>query len=209
MQPVPMAENPLTELQVEVLRIFFSLAESDGFVLAGGAGLAAVGLSERRTEDLDLFTSRASVEAAADALEADLLHRSCHVVRIHDTPTFRRLAVTTHDHAEVLVDLARDSGPLDAPTITAFGPTYPAVELAARKLLALFGRAALRDFIDVATVSAAFDRCELIELARRIDAGFDEYVLTEMIQMLVRYSDDEIREYGADPDRLRSFFAEW
>lgn len=204
-----MAENPLTDLQVEVLQVFFSLPESDGFVLAGGAGLVAVGLSERRTEDLDLFTSRVSVELAADALESALLHRSWRVVRIHDRPTFRRLAVTTHDHAEVLVDLARDSGPLDAPTITAFGPTYPAVELAARKLLALFGRAALRDFIDVATVAAVFDRSELIDLARRIDAGFDEHVLAEMVEMLVRYSDDEIREYGADPADLRAFFANW
>jgi len=50
----------------------------------------------------------------------------------------------------------------------------------------LFGRAALRDFIDVATVSAAFDRSDLIDLARRIDAGFDEY--------------------GANPAELRAFF---
>ena len=165
-----MAENPLTDLQVEVLRMFFSLPESDGFMLAGGAGLVAVGLSERRTEDLDLFTSGVSVELAADALEAASLRRSWQVIRIHDSPTFRRLVVTTHGDAEVLIDLARDSDPLDAATITAFGPTYPPIELAARKLLALFGRAALRDFIDVATVSDAFDRSDLIDLARRIDA---------------------------------------
>ena len=30
-----------------------------------------------------------------------------------------------------------------------------------------------------------------------------------MIEMLVRYSDDEIREYGADPAELRAFFANW
>ena len=35
-------------------------------MLAGGAGLVAVGLSERRTEDLDLFTTRVSVELSAD-----------------------------------------------------------------------------------------------------------------------------------------------
>jgi hypothetical protein len=204
-----MAENVLTDLQVELLQVFFSLPESEGFLLAGGAGLVAVGLSERRTEDLDLFTTRVSVELAADALEAALLDRSWRVARIHDTPTFRRLVVTTPDDAEVLVDLARDSGPLDAATVTTFGPTYPAVELAAHKLLALFGRAALRDFIDVATVSVVFDRSELIDLARRIDAGFDENVLAEMVEMLGRYSDDEIREYGADPAELRAFFTNW
>ena len=96
-----------------------------------------------------------------------------------------------------------------AATRTTCGPTSPAVELAARKLLALFGRAALRDFIDVATVSTAFQRSELIDLARRIDAGFDENVLAEMVEMLVRYTDDDIREYGADPAELRAFFANW
>ena len=203
-----MAESPLTDLQVEVLRMFFSLPESDGFILAGGAGLVAVGLSERRTEDLDLFTSGATVEFAADALELAMMGREWQVARIHDAPTFRRLAVTT-PLAEVLVDLARDSGPLEAATITSFGPTYPPAELAARKLLALFGRAALRDFIDVATVSAAFDVSELIDLARRIDVGFDEFVLAEMIGMLDRYTDDDIREYGADPAVLRAFFGDW
>ncbi len=148
-----MAENPLTDLQVDVLRVFFSLAESDGFVLAGGAGLVAVGLSERRTEDLDFFTSRVSVELAADALEVAMVKRSWNVVRIHDTPTFRRLAVTTHDHAEVLVDLARDSGPLDAPTITAFGPTSPGGRAAAQVARAFDARCAAVTCIDVATAS--------------------------------------------------------
>ena len=166
-----MSEHPLSDLQIEVLRMFFSMPESDGFILAGGAGLVAVGLSERRTEDLDLFTSRVSVEAAADALEAAMRSRAWQVVRIHEAPTFRRLAVNTEQGLDVLVDLARDSEPLEAATITPLGPTYAPIELAARKLLALFGRAALRDFIDVATVAVAFDVSELIALAQRIKNG--------------------------------------
>lgn len=121
-----MVENPLTELQVEVLRIFFSLPESDGFMLAGGAGLVAVGLSEPHRGSRSLHESRvgragsgrAGGGAAASLLAGGQDSRHADV---------RRLAVTAHDHAEVLVDLARDSGPLDAPTITSFGPTYPAV----------------------------------------------------------------------------------
>ena len=85
----------------------------------------AIGLSERRTEDLDLFTSRTSVEAVADALEAAMLGRAWEMGRIRDTPAFCRLAVTPPKNAEVLVGLARDSGPLGAATITALGPTWP------------------------------------------------------------------------------------
>jgi len=44
-------------LQREILRLFFELPESSGFVLAGGAALIANGLSERPTQDVDLFSS--------------------------------------------------------------------------------------------------------------------------------------------------------
>jgi len=45
----------LTEFQVEVSRLFFSLPASDGFLLAGGGALLASGLSQRPTRDLDFF----------------------------------------------------------------------------------------------------------------------------------------------------------
>ncbi|MGH3951493.1 MAG: hypothetical protein ACRDSE_20645 [Pseudonocardiaceae bacterium] len=53
------AENPgaLTAFQVEVTQVFFSLPESAGFLLAGGAALAAQHLTTRPTQDLDLFTA--------------------------------------------------------------------------------------------------------------------------------------------------------
>lgn len=108
----------------------------------------------------------------------------------------------------MLVDLALDSAPLSTATITPLGPTYPPKELAARKILALFGRAALRDFVDVATVADRYDRAELLRLAAAIDEGFDLSVLREMITALDRFEDDEIREF-TDPEPLRAFFAEW
>lgn len=52
-----MADSTLTELQRLVLDAFFALPEADGFVLAGGAALVASGLSERPTQDVDLFGS--------------------------------------------------------------------------------------------------------------------------------------------------------
>lgn len=70
-----------------------------------------------------------------------------------------------------MVDLAQDAGPLAEPTITTVGPTYPAPELAARKVLALFDRAALRDFVDVDRVSGAYPKELLIEIAGSIDDG--------------------------------------
>ena len=128
-----MTDSALTELQRLVLELFFALPESHGFVLADGAALVASGLTERPTQDVDLFGSdlATGIASAADALEAACADRGWTTERIRDTATFRRLVVRSPDD-ELLVDLAIDSPPLGAPTITAVGPTYPPEELASR-----------------------------------------------------------------------------
>ena len=47
----------LTDFQLKVTRLFFSLPASKGFLLAGGAALLAQHLTTRPTEDLDFFTA--------------------------------------------------------------------------------------------------------------------------------------------------------
>ena len=47
----------LTDFQLEVTGLFFSLPASKGFLLAGGAALLAQHLTTRPTEDLDFFTA--------------------------------------------------------------------------------------------------------------------------------------------------------
>lgn len=203
-----MADRGLNDLQIEVLRLFFALPASEGFVLAGGAGLVAVGLSTRPTDDLDLFSATASVEAAGDALEAAVLDRNWTSERVQDSQTFRRIMVSTDDGDRVLVDLAQDAPPLGPATITAIGPAYPPAELAARKVLALFDRAALRDFVDVAIVSNRYDQDALLRLAAEIDEGFDISVFAQMLTTLDRFTDDQVRPL-AEPSTIRSFFAAW
>ncbi|MGC1513929.1 MAG: nucleotidyl transferase AbiEii/AbiGii toxin family protein, partial [Acidimicrobiales bacterium] len=149
-----MAEPTLTELQRTVLELFFTLPESEGFVLAGGAALVALGLSDRPTKDIDLFGADLAlgISPASDALEAACVERGWTIERKRDTTTFRRLVVR-RDPDELLVDLAVDSPPLGTPTITAVGPTYPPEELAARKVLALFDRAEPRSPLAAVTAT--------------------------------------------------------
>jgi len=52
-----MSGSSITDFQVEVARVFFAMPEAVSFLLAGGLALAAHGLTERPTEDLDVFTS--------------------------------------------------------------------------------------------------------------------------------------------------------
>lgn len=205
-----MSDSALTDLQRLVLEMFFELPEAEGFVLAGGAALVASGLTERPTQDVDLFGSdlATGISAAADALEVACIERGWTTERIRDTATFRRLVVRSPTD-ELLVDLAVDSPPLGAPTITAVGPTYPPRELAARKLLALFDRAEARDFVDVHTLSERFDLDDLLDLVGDLDEGFTPALLAEMLASHERFTDKDFADLGGDPPQLRAWADEW
>lgn len=66
--------------------MFFSLAASEGFLLAGGAALAAQHLTGRPTLDLDFFTGRdlGDVASARAAFERVTTGRGWGVERIRD-----------------------------------------------------------------------------------------------------------------------------
>jgi Nucleotidyl transferase AbiEii toxin, Type IV TA system len=64
---------------------------------------------------------------------------------------------------------------------TPAGPTLAPEELAGNKLLALFDRAAARDFADIYILARRFGKEVLLARAAQIDAGFDVRVLADMI----------------------------
>lgn len=167
-------------------------------------------LIARPTEDLDLFTAipTTSVTQAKDAFVHVLQERSYDVVIVQDGPTFCRMIVTWAGE-ETLVDLAIDSPPRNLPTITVLGPTLAPLELAGRKLLALFGRAEARDFADVYVLARHFGKDALIAQARALDAGFDLNVLAQMIGTLSRFDDHEIPLGHEELPRAREFFTSW
>ena len=89
------------------------------------------------------------------------------------------------------------------------GPTFAPLELAARKLLALFDRAMPRDFVDVFRLVQRWDRDELMSLARAIDQGFDATVLAIAMRQLDRYRNDDIPTGSAELPELRAYFHGW
>lgn len=200
----------LTTFQVRVARIFFGLKASEGFVVAGGAALLASDLVSRPTQDLDLFASTpiVSVAEAKAALIRALKRRGCSVVEIHDSPTFCRLVVADGTD-QVLVDLAIDSPPMSPPTLTLLGPTLVPLELAGRKLLALFGRAEARDFADVYVLAQHFSMEDLLNEAARLDPGFDRTVLAQMVATLDRFTDADIPLPSDTVLPARAFFSRW
>jgi hypothetical protein len=187
-----------------VAQLFFSLPAADSFLLAGGAALLAQGLTSRPTQDLDLFTRQAGeVAKARDVFEQAATPRGWRVERIRQDGAFCRLLV--HGPEDLTVDLALEAPPILAATVSILGPTFAPEELAARKVLALFDRAAARDFADV---FERYDPPTLYRLARDQDAGVETGVLAEMIGYLDRYTDADLPMDGAHVSDLRRFFAD-
>src|SRR5437899_1858902 len=104
-------ETLLTDFQVQVAQLFFSLAASDGFLLAGGGALIAQGLTRRPTVDLDFFArpEAGDVHRARDEFTVAAEERGWTVERMRDSDTFCRLAI--HGAEELSIDLAVDSVP--------------------------------------------------------------------------------------------------
>lgn len=204
-------QSELPAFQLKVARLFFTLAASKGFLLAGGAALLAQHLTARPTEDLDFFTApeRGHVPAARDALETAARQQGWSTERIHDSDTFCRMIIRSADGG-VLIDLAVNAPPDLPASPSPAGPTLAPEELAGHKLLALFDRAAARDFADVYVLARRFGKDTLLARATRIDAGFDTQVLADMIATLDRFTDTELPlPNGTSAAELRAFYGAW
>ena len=127
------------------------------------------------------------------------------VETIRDGDTFCRLLV--HGLEDLLVDIALDSAPGRPATISVVGPTFAIEELAGRKVVALFDRAAARDFVDVYVLAQRFPKDTLLALALEVDAGFDREVYAEMVANIDRYLDLDLG--GVRVSELRAFFRDW
>lgn len=198
----------LTAFQIEVAQVFFSLPAAHGFLLTGGAALVAQHLTVRPTQDLDFLTTHgADVPVARDEFESAAMARGWAVIRIRDEPQFCRLQV--HGAEDLLVDLVVDAPPNQPSAASVLGPTLGLEDLAGRKLLALFDRAASRDFVDVYVLAQRFGRDLLLDRAAAVDLGFDRIQLASMMAMLDRYTDDDLLLPADQIPALRDYFRDW
>ncbi|MGH8936373.1 MAG: nucleotidyl transferase AbiEii/AbiGii toxin family protein [Acidimicrobiia bacterium] len=106
------------------------------------------------------------------------------VERVQVAEGFARLVVFS-DGKGTTVDLAWDARLLP-PERTPEGPILAEEELAADKMLALFGRAAARDFVDVWVLASRYGLERLCRLAAEKDPGFDRLMLAEMLGRMRR-----------------------
>ncbi len=206
--------NGLTPLQRRAARILFDLPDSDGFALAGGSALVALGVVDRLTRDLDAFIAaepgnppgdvRPLATSFTDALTAD----GWTVELVRDHVTFARLLATL-DGETIEVDLAVDSPPLFPLQQVDGIPAFTAEDLAARKILAILDRTEGRDVTDLWTLSTRLGRAECVAWAQQLDSGVSAHDVADAFARLDRLRDEELPCDGAERAAVRRWFDEW
>jgi hypothetical protein len=194
----------LSPLQRRVAELVAGLEEAEGFALAGGAALIARGEVQRQTRDLDFFgLTAAAVDRLVPAVDSALRAAGLRVEYVQQDPGFARLLVESDDDRTEL-DLAADARLFPAePGQPA--PTLSGEELAVDKLLALFGRAEARDFVDLLAVEPRYGLERLCRLAAEKDRGFSPAVFVEM---LGRFGRLRREEFGLDDPSYAKLRAE-
>lgn len=198
----------LSPLQEQVAEIVSSLEEAQDFALAGGAALIARGDVQRQTRDLDFFgLTGEAVDRLVPAAERALQAAGLGVQRIQVNPGFARLIVARGDDRTEL-DLAADARLFPAePGRPA--PMLAGEELAADKILALFGRAEARDFVDLLAIEPHYGLDRLCRLAAEKDLGFSPARFAEMLGRFGRLRRDEFELDDARYEQLAREVQRW
>lgn len=196
----------LTPFQERLTKLFFTLQESADFALAGGAALVWLEIVDRTTHDLDLFAPftpeiRPGFESFKDAITREGLGFEI----VSSSPSFVRLVVTSEQGEQVLVDIGQDCR-LQEPQTTPLGRVLSIPDLAADKLLALFGRAEARDYLDFFHLAKRFPVDTIMAWAKEKDPGLDLYVLAIMLGKLERHARREFETDDATLEAVVRFF---
>jgi len=209
----------ITPIQETILKHFAQAPDSQHFYLTGGTALAYFYLKHRASNDLDFFTSVPElVNPFSHQLEAVLKNQGMSLERRRGTHSFVELQVGWRDQTTV-IRLAQDAAFRFEPPKEF--PDYPGLkvdslkDIASNKLLALYGRATLRDFIDIHILvrQAGFTQEGLMEQAEAKDPGFDPYwlgIALERIHTFQENSPEMLMLLKPVPfQELLFFFGEW
>lgn len=208
----------LTNLQKKILILFSNLPDQEAFYLTGDTALAAFFLNHRKSNDLDFFTAiEELIPPFSQKLEAVLKENGLEVERSRGFHSFVELSVNSENDSTI-IHIALDSPfrfqqPFHVEDIPGIN-VDSLVDIASNKLLALFGRAELRDFIDVYfLVREHFSKKELIEKAAQKVPGFDLYWLGVAMERLDDFLEDSPEMHlltrPCPMTELKGFFSLW
>ena len=212
----------ISTLQREVIETFCKTEGSKNFYLTGGTALSLFYLKHRRSNDLDFFTAYEDIILPFSIkFEKELKENRLSIERVKKLSSFIELFVQRPigKKEETVVHIGLDT-PFRFEDIKE-APEFPGLkidsltDIATNKVLALFGRASLRDFIDVyflikkKRVSAE----ELIKKAKIKDPGFDLYWFCVALERIHRFNETSpdmlLLLKKIDFSELLTFFENW
>ena len=209
----------INNVQKEILAAFATVLDSKNFYLTGETALAYFYLHHRKSNDLDFFTAdEAIILPFSYQLEQALMAQKIKVQRHRAIHSFVELLVD-HKGETTIIHLAYDA--VFRFEDTRGFPEYPGLrvdnltDIAVNKLLALFGRATLRDFIDVYFLikEAGFTPNGLMEKAKIKDPGFDLYWLAIALERINTFeegsSENLLLIKPVNFKEIVSFFNQW
>ncbi len=209
----------INNAQETILTRFCDIIDSKEFYLTGGTALSLFYLKHRKSNDLDFFTNNPElILPFSYNLEEGLKKINCATQRQRGLHSFVELMVTKNNDSTI-INLAQDA-PYRIEPLKQF-PQYPKLnvdsltDIAANKLLALFGRAALRDFIDVYFLinKKYVDSKEMVSNAKQKDPGFDLYWLGVALERINTFKDGSSEMLllleKVDYSQMLSFFNQW
>jgi hypothetical protein len=214
---------PVSELHREVAAIALRAAGRYGFALGGGNALIAHGITERPTQDVDVFSDeQGGVEAAADAVEAALRDAGFGAERRDKTGGLTDIfygmgeglaewIVTAPAGEQTMLQIAYFDR-ARRPVTMDIGPVLDLEDVVGGKVCALASRAEPRDYLDTAAALERYSLDQMIGFARRLDPGLTDQDFADAGQRLDRWGDGVFAPFGLSPQdvaRLRERFAAW
>jgi hypothetical protein len=215
----------MRELHREIARICLEATMSTGGVaLGGGNALLAHGISERRTNDVDLFITSPDVSTAVDAMIRALTARGYQVAEHDKADGLRDIWPDATGLAELEVTPPRGGDTVQVQAshfellcepvrIAGIGDVVALDDAAGWKTVAAGGRRSERDLADIASlIEAGYTPARLISLAMRRDQGLTLADYTGAALYLDRLADSRLARVlppGRDPGWVRKAWADW
>jgi Nucleotidyl transferase AbiEii toxin, Type IV TA system len=214
---------PISSLHREVAVIALRAAAPHGFALGGGNALIVHGVTERPTQDVDVFSDlEGGVEAAADAVEAALRDMGFEAERSDRASALADMfygmgeglaewIITAPGGEQMLLQMAYFDR-ARKPVIMDIGPVLDLEDVVGGKVCALASRAEPRDYLDTAAAMEHYTIEQMTGFARRLDPGLTDQDFADAGRRLDQWGDGVFAPFGLSPQdvsTLRERFAAW
>jgi len=181
----------ISGLQKGILNIFLNIADSKMFYLTGGTALAEFYLAHRKSFDLDIFTTEKELVLPFSYTFEEEIKKFFSLRIVKRFTTFVEFEVSEKEKT-TKIQLACDSPfRFEEPVDSDIGvKVNDYKDLIVDKLLAFYGRAEIRDAVDLFFILKTEDVWELVKLAKQKDPGFDLYWFANALHKVKNFPDD-------------------